>query len=293
MGATTLAEGVDYTLGYANNTSVGTATVTITGIGAYGGTTSADFAIVKATPDVTWPSASAITLGHALSASTLTGGTHSVPGSFAFATPGFAPLATGPYDALVTFNPTDSANYASVSGTVTVQVDPVPITPTDIAGATIAPIPDKTFTGSPITPTVTVTLGSDTLVAGVDYTLAYANNTYAGKASVNVTGIGDYDGTKTATFRIVPKRSAITKLTAARHRFTASWKKHSGASGYQVAYSRYKTKRFKYARVTSKSSKTVSKLKSVRYYVKVRAYKTIDGTRCYGKWSTVKRVRVK
>ena len=92
----------------------------------------------------------------------------------------------------------------------------------------------------------------------------------------------------------MPKKSAISKLKAGSRKVTVSWKKHSGASGYQVAYSRSKTKGFKYASRTSKSTKTVSKLKrGVRYYVKVRAYKTIGGTRYYGKWSTTKSVRVK
>ena len=72
------------------------------------------------------PAASAITLGQALSSSTLTGGTHSVPGTFVFTTPSFVPLATGLYTASVTFTPTDSANYNSVGGTVEVQVDPAP-----------------------------------------------------------------------------------------------------------------------------------------------------------------------
>jgi len=111
---------------------------------------------------------------------------------------------------------------------------------------------------------------------------------------VTITGIGAYTGTKGATFTIVPKQSAITKLKAARHKLTVSWKTHSGASGYQVAYSKSKTKGFKYAALTSKSSKTISGLKTgVRYYVKVRAYKTIGGTRYYGKWSTTKSVKVK
>ncbi len=293
MGAEALIEGVDYTLGYANNTNAGTAMVTVAGIGDFFGTKTATFTILKATPSViTWPSASPIVLGQALSASALNGGVHSVLGTFAFATPSFVPLAPGPCGALVTFTPTDAANYDSVSGTVTVQVVPVP-DPVDIASATVAPIPDKTYTGAAITPAVTVTLGPDTLVAGEDYTLAYANNTYAGKATVIVTGIGDYDGTTSATFHIVPKQTAISKLTAGTHKFTVSWTKHSHSGGYQVAYSRYKTKGFKYAPVTTKSSKTVSKLKTgVRYYVKVRAYKTIDGIRCCGKWSTLKSVKV-
>ena len=51
---------------------------------------------------------------------------------------------------------------------------------------------------------------------------------------------------------------------------------------------------FKYASWTSRSTKTFSKLKrGVRYYVKIRAYRTIDGTRVYGMWSTTKSAKVK
>ena len=63
---------------------------------------------------------------------------------------------------------------------------------------------------------MTVTRGAKTLVAGTDYTVGYANNINAGTATVTITGIGDYTGTKAATFRIVPKKSAITRLKAAR-----------------------------------------------------------------------------
>lgn len=44
---TTLKEGTDYTVSYANNVSVGTATVTITGIGIYTGSIAATFPIVE------------------------------------------------------------------------------------------------------------------------------------------------------------------------------------------------------------------------------------------------------
>ena len=208
LGADTLVKDADYTVGYSDNTNAGTASVTVTGIGAYTGTKGATFTILKATPSVTWPSASAITLGQALSASTLSGGTHSVPGSFVFTTPAFVPLVTGPYTAAVTFAPTDSANYDSVGGTVEVQVDP-PL-PTDLAGATIAPIPNQTYTGSAITPAVTVTLGADTLVKDTDYTVGYSNNTNAGTASVTITGIGAYSGTKGATFTILKATPSVT-----------------------------------------------------------------------------------
>ena len=52
-GDVTLKEGVDYTLSYRNNTNAGTATVTVTGRGAYGGAKSATFKIAAKTfPDV-------------------------------------------------------------------------------------------------------------------------------------------------------------------------------------------------------------------------------------------------
>ncbi len=47
-GNTTLMEATDYTVSYANNVNVGTATVTVTGIGNYSGTVSTTFVIVAA-----------------------------------------------------------------------------------------------------------------------------------------------------------------------------------------------------------------------------------------------------
>ena len=51
-------------------------------------------------------------------------------------------------------------------------------------------------------PSVTVKCGSKTLTNGVDYEVAYSNNTNAGTASVKIDGIGDYYGTVTKTFTI-------------------------------------------------------------------------------------------
>lgn len=298
LGSTTLVKDTDYTVSYTNNVNVGTATVTVTGTGAYSGTKQATFAILKATPLVTtWPSAASIALGQALSASSLIGGSASTPGAFVFTDPSKIPLVAGSYQAPVTFVPTDSANFNFVSSTVKVEVVG-PTTPgtsaPSVASATIAAIPNQIYTGSAITPAVKVTVGAATLVAGTDYTLTYEDNVKVGKARVIVIGAGGYTGAKTATFNIVPKKSAISRLRAASHKVTVSWKKHSGSSGYQVAYSKKKTKSFKYAAVTSKSTKTVSRLKTgVRYYFKLRAYKTIDGKRSYGAWSATKSVKVK
>ena len=48
LDGTTLSEGTDYEVSYADNVSVGTATVTVTGVGSYEGVASASFGIVRA-----------------------------------------------------------------------------------------------------------------------------------------------------------------------------------------------------------------------------------------------------
>lgn len=72
------------------------------------------------------------------------------------------------------------------------------------------------YTGSPITPAVSVTLKNGTqLIKGTDYTLAYTNHTNAGTATVTVTGIGNYIGTAKRTFVISKaKAPAISWPTA-------------------------------------------------------------------------------
>ena len=106
----------------------------------------------QATPTVTaWPTASAITLGQRLVSSTLTGGTASVGGTFAFTTPGATP-GVGTDTESVTFKPTDTTDYTMVTGSVTVTVNPA--TPT--------------ITALPVASAITYgqTLASSTLIGG-------------------------------------------------------------------------------------------------------------------------------
>ncbi|NDA10497.1 MAG: C-type lectin domain-containing protein, partial [Verrucomicrobia bacterium] len=78
--------------------------------------------VQKSVPTITAaPTASAITAGQALSASTLSGGTASVPGAFAWTTPSTVPTGSGSYG--VTFTPTDTANYSTVTSNVSVTVN--------------------------------------------------------------------------------------------------------------------------------------------------------------------------
>jgi len=80
-------------------------------------------AVNKATPTVSVaPTASAVTVGALLSSSTLSGGTASVAGTFAWTTPSTVVSATASYE--VTFTPTDGANYNTASSTASVTANP-------------------------------------------------------------------------------------------------------------------------------------------------------------------------
>ena len=95
---------------------------------------------------------------------------------------------------------TGMGNYAG-----TRSLDFTIYAPVDLsAAAVIEPIPPQTYTGSALTPAVTVRVGEQTLTEGWDYTVAYANNTNVGEATVTVTGRGDYSGTASAVFTVAP-----------------------------------------------------------------------------------------
>ena len=77
----------------------------------------------------------------------------------------------------------------------------------DIAGATVDPIGSRFYTGSQITPEVTVRYGKNMLIKDVDYTISYSNNTAVGTATAVLTGIRGYMGNKSTEFQIVPVRT--------------------------------------------------------------------------------------
>lgn len=60
------------------------------------------------------------------------------------------------------------------------------------------------YTNSPIIPEVSVTWNGTQLTENTDYTVNCTDNTNAGKATVTVTGTGNYIGTKTGNFTIDP-----------------------------------------------------------------------------------------
>ncbi|MBQ0018827.1 MAG: hypothetical protein KBS63_06480 [Clostridiales bacterium] len=148
------------------------------------------------------------------------------------------------------------------------------------------------YDGTPKAPAVTVKNSLDqTLVKGVDYEISYKNNTKVGKATVTVTGTGNYKGTITKTFKINPKKAVVYKATPGKKKFTVKMKTRVASTGgatYQIAYKQKGKNKWKYT-TTTKQSKVIKKLrKGKRYYVKVRAYKKLGSTKYYGAWSKTK-----
>lgn len=125
------------------------------------------------------------------------------------------------------------------------------------------------YNGKAKTPAVTVKSGSTTLVEGTDYTKAYSNNTNAGKASVTVTGKGNYKGAVTKTFTIAKAAQSITAKAAAA---TVSVGKTTtvnvtGAKGGLT----YSSSNATLAAVTTAGKVTAKKVGSVNITVKAAA----------------------
>lgn len=125
-----------------------------------------------------------------------------------------------------------------------------------------------------------------TLPAGTYYFVMSLNSSGSGKGSY--TFKLDYEvGTPTITSI---KNSRTKKMTV-------KWEKVSGAKGYELQYT--KDKNFK-SGVTKKTLKasagsaSYSKLtKGKTYYVRVRAYTTVNGKNKYSGWSSKKSVVIK
>lgn len=109
--------------------------------------------------------------------------------------------------------------------------------------------------------------------------------------------VGGNEGARSEPYKVVTNpRKVQTKLAKStkKRKITFKWKKTTG-TGYQYQWSTSKNFKKNYlTKTTKKTSVTISTSKSKTYYVRVRAYKThSNGKKYYGKWSTVKKVKVK
>ena len=163
--------------------------------------------------------------------------------------------------------------------------------------ATISGISNKSYTGKNITQSITVKYNGKTLKNGTDYTVSYSNNKKIGTATVKIAGKGSYTGTVTKIFKINPAKQEIQKLTAKSKAFFVDWAQKGSATGYEIQYATNSkfTSAKKVTITNNKTDKnTISKLSGKKkYYVRVRSYTTVKGTKYYGAWSASKSVTTK
>ncbi len=148
------------------------------------------------------------------------------------------------------------------------------------------------YTGKNVMPVFKLMMGDKELKADKDYRVSYKNNKKIGTASIEITGIGDYSGTLTINFKIVPKGTKLKSVKGGKNSLTIKWKKLTKQiTGYQIRYST--DKKFSASKtktVTIKSKKKVSKKLSnlqakKRYYVQIRTYKLVNGKKYFSDWS--------
>lgn len=106
--------------------------------------------------------------------------------------------------------------------------------------------------------------------------------------------------TATPTVKVsAPKKVTVSKASNVKgKKLKVTWKKVTGASGYQIVIATNKKFTSGKKTITVKNgkttSKTISKLKKKKtYYVKVRVYKTLNGKKVCGKYSNIKKVTIK
>ncbi|WP_337777391.1 cellulase family glycosylhydrolase [Ruminococcus bicirculans (ex Wegman et al. 2014)] len=305
----TLTSGTDYTVSYSNNKNVGKATVKITGKGNYSGSLNAKFDIVPAKQQIQkletkykgfyidWAQKGSAT-GYDVE--------YSVNANMSGAVSKHL-TANKPDTLTVNGLSGDKTYYVRVRSYTNVNgkvyygawsdVKSIKTANNDITKATVSGISTKAFTGKAITQNVTVKVGNTVLKNGTDYTVSYSNNKKVGKATVKITGKGKYGGVITKTFKINPAKQEIQKLTAKSKAFFVDWAQKGSATGYEIQYATNSkfTGAKKVTITNNKTDKTtVSKLSAnKKYYVRVRSYTTVGGTKYYGAWSAVKNVTTK
>jgi len=216
-----LEAGKDYTVEYStkNFKDVGTIDITITGIGNYTGTVTRTYKITPKSVTVTAEDKTKVfgetdpkltakvdgTLGDDTVEYTLTREAGEAAGKYTITPSGKA--EQGNY----------SVTYVAGKLTITSQsidpgTDPEKPNP-DYTGAKVNSPSDKVYDGNEHKWSPTVTDKADKkLEAGTDYTVEYSTKNFkdVGTIDVTITGIGNYTGTVTRTYKITPKSVTVT-----------------------------------------------------------------------------------
>ena len=175
-------------------------------------------------------------------------------------------------------------NYSDVISVTTGKIDIAKF-------AKVTGVYNKAYTGKYRTLDIKVTYKGKRVPVKV----TYKNNKNIGIAYVTIRGIGDYTGTITKKFYIVPSKASISSLkSTSKKKVLLKYSSVKGNVKYQVAYKRSGTNTWSYAYYSNSYAKTIKNLKSKKKYTfKVRAYKKVNGKYIYGAWSNTRSVTVR
>ena len=200
-----LVKDTDYTVSYSNNKNVGTATISITGIGDYTGTITKNFNIVAR-------GISDTTIG-SIPNQTYTGNSISALPVITYNG------ATLTKDVDYTLSYSNNINVGTATITITGKGNfkgttskTFSISARAMSDTSVANISSQTYTGNVISPLPTITYNNKTLKKDTDYTLSYSNNINAGTATITITGKGNFTGTTSKTFSISARAMSDTSV---------------------------------------------------------------------------------
>ena len=206
-----LSKNADYELSYENNINVGTAKVTIRGIGNYTGTRTLEFNIVQKDINLVTIQdiGDQVHTGEEVEPSVMiSDGSAKLVEDKDYNISYSNNVDLG--EATITI--TGIGNY---TGTVTKNFNIVEESgeqAKDISELTIDEIGDKIYTGKLITPELRIKDGDTVLIKNEDYTINYTNNINVGTANAVIKGIGNYTGQVEKQFNIVRKDINYTTI---------------------------------------------------------------------------------
>ena len=125
---------------------------------------------------------------------------------------------------------------------------------------------------------------------------------YVGKANITIrsqSGGGYEAASKKIVIKINPSKTSLSCVSNMKGlKVKAVWKKNISGSGYQLQYSTSKTFAGSNKSVLVSGSKTQSKIignlkKGKTYYIRMRTYKVVNGTKFYASWSGAKKVMIR
>ena len=159
---------------------------------------------------------------------------------------------------------------------------------------------DKTslvYYGSAVHPVMYVSFNGQPLVQDVDYKVTYSKNNAPGRATVKITGIGNFNASVSKTFIILPQKvNSVSIAKNSATTATVSWGKVDKVSGYEILKYDANKNSFVHAVYASADSTSYQFTKlqnsALHSYI-VKAYKTIDGDKYFGEQSDAVSVFIK